>query len=221
MRDTISILTTDDGSQTLFSKHFNEIYHSRNGALTESQHVFVRHGLMNINKPHIKVFEVGFGTGLNALLCAYYAQQNNVSVDYTGVELYPVDATIASQLNYHEALPNCSIATAALHYAPWNERVAVTTNFSMLKMQQSFVNVQLSETFDVIFFDAFAPEKQPEMWDLSAFQKCFALLEGGGVLTTYCAKGYVKRNMQAAGFRVEKVQGPPGKREMLVAFKHL
>jgi tRNA U34 5-methylaminomethyl-2-thiouridine-forming methyltransferase MnmC len=174
---------------------------------------------MNVNKPLIKVFEVGFGTGLNALLCAHYAQQNNISIEYTGVELYPVDDTIASQLCYHEALVDCPIETVVLHNAPWNERVTLTTNFSLLKIQQSLVDVQLNETYDVIFFDAFAPEKQPELWDLSVFQKCFALLAEGGVLTTYCAKGYVKRNMQEAGFRVEKVPGPPGKREMLVAFK--
>lgn len=219
MNDSISILTTGDGSQTLFSIQFDEIYHSRNGALTESQHVFVQHGLMNVNKPLIKVFEVGFGTGLNALLCAHYAQQNNISIEYTGVELYPVGDTIASQLCYHEALVDCPIETVALHNAPWNERVTLATNFSLRKIQQSFVDVQLNETYDVIFFDAFAPEKQPELWDLSVFQKCFALLAEGGVLTTYCAKGYVKRNMQEAGFRVEKVPGPPGKREMLVAFK--
>ncbi len=219
MADSISILTTGDGSQTLFSKQFDEIYHSRNGALTESQHVFVQHGLMNVNKPFIKVFEVGFGTGLNALLCAHYAQQNNVSIDYTGVELYPVDDTIASQLSYHEALDNCPIETAVLHNVPWNESIAITPNFKLLKIQQSFLAVQLYERYDVIFFDAFAPEKQPELWDLSVFQKCFSMLVAGGVLTTYCAKGYVKRNMQEAGFRVEKVPGPPGKREMLVAFK--
>ncbi|MBL7801036.1 MAG: tRNA (5-methylaminomethyl-2-thiouridine)(34)-methyltransferase MnmD [Chitinophagales bacterium] len=219
MIDSISILTTGDGSQTLFSQQFDEIYHSRNGALTESQHVFVQHGLMNVNKPHIKVFEVGFGTGLNALLCAHYAHQNNVSIDYTGVELYPVDETIASQLTFHEALDDCPIETSVLHKAPWNERVSISPNFTMLKIQHSFVDVQLEEIYDVIFFDAFAPEKQPELWDLSVFQKCYALLAVGGVLTTYCAKGYVKRNMQEAGFRVEKVPGPPGKREMLVAFK--
>lgn len=219
MADSISILTTGDGSQTLFSQQFDEIYHSRNGALTESQHVFVQHGLMNVNKPFIKVFEVGFGTGLNALLCAHYAQQNGIKVEYTGVELYPVEDTIANQLRYHEALIDCPIETAVLHKAPWSERVAITPNFSLLKIQQSFVDVQLFEIYDVIFFDAFAPEKQPELWDLSVFQKCFSMLREGGVLTTYCAKGYVKRNMQEAGFRVEKVPGPPGKREMLVAFK--
>jgi len=219
MANSISILTTGDGSQTLFSKQFDEIYHSRNGALTESQHVFVQHGLMNVNKPFIKVFEVGFGTGLNALLCAHYAQQNGIKVEYTGVELYPVEDTIANQLRYHEALIDCPIETAVLHKAPWSERVAITPNFTLLKIQQSFVDVQLFEIYDVIFFDAFAPEKQPELWDLSVFQKCFSMLREGGVLTTYCAKGYVKRNMQEAGFRVEKVPGPPGKREMLVAFK--
>lgn len=219
MADSISILTTGDGSQTLFSQQFDEIYHSRNGALTESQHVFVQHGLMNVNKPFIKVFEVGFGTGLNALLCAHYAQQNGIKVEYTGVELYPVEDTIANQLRYHEALIDCPIETAVLHKAPWSERVAITPNFTLLKIQQSFVDVQLFEIYDVIFFDAFAPDKQPELWDLSVFQKCFSMLREGGVLTTYCAKGYVKRNMQEAGFRVEKVPGPPGKREMLVAFK--
>lgn len=219
MADSISILTTGDGSQTLFSQQFDEIYHSRNGALTESQHVFVQHGLMNVNKPFIKVFEVGFGTGLNALLCAHYAQQNGIKVEYTGVELYPVEDTIANQLSYHEALIDCPIETAVLHKAPWSERVAITPNFTLLKIQQSFVDVQLFEIYDVIFFDAFAPDKQPELWDLSVFQKCFSMLREGGVLTTYCAKGYVKRNMQEAGFRVEKVPGPPGKREMLVAFK--
>lgn len=219
MADSISILTTGDGSQTLISKAFDEIYHSRNGALTESQHVFVQHGLMNVNKPFIKVFEVGFGTGLNALLCAHYAQQNGIQIEYTGVELYPVADVIASQLNYHEALADCPIETGLLHKAPWSERVAITPNFTLLKVQQSFVDVQLKEIYDVIFFDAFAPEKQPELWDLSVFQKCFSLLGAEGILTTYCAKGYVKRNMQEAGFRVEKVPGPPGKREMLVAYK--
>ena len=134
MADSISILTTGDGSQTLFSQQFDEIYHSRNGALTESQHVFVQHGLMNVNKPFIKVFEVGFGTGLNALLCAHYAQQNGIKVEYTGVELYPVEDTIANQLRYHEALIDCPIETAVLHKAPWSERVAITPNFTLLKI---------------------------------------------------------------------------------------
>ena len=219
MADSISILTSGDGSQTLFSKQFDEIYHSRNGALTESQHVFVKHGLMHLNKPLLKVFEVGFGTGLNTLLCAHYAHQNGIKIEYTGVELYPVDDTIASQLRYHEALDDCPIETIVLHHAQWNERIPLTHNFSLLKIQQSFVDVKIDESYDVIFFDAFAPEKQPELWDLFVFQKCFAMLAEGGVLTTYCAKGYVKRNMQEAGFRIEKVPGPPGKREMLVAFK--
>lgn len=219
MADSISILTTGDGSQTLFSQQFDEIYHSRNGALTESQHVFVQYGLRNVNKSFIKVFEVGFGTGLNALLCAHYAHHNGIRIDYTGVELYPVDDIIANQLSYHIALDNCPIETNVLHKAPWSERVSLTPNFTLLKIQHSFVDVQLNDSFDVIFFDAFAPEKQPELWDLSVFQKCFSMLAKGGVLTTYCAKGYVKRNMQEAGFRVEKVPGPPGKREMLVAFK--
>jgi len=217
--ESITIVETADGSHTLYSKQFDEIYHSRNGAITESLHVFIKNGIERINKPEISVLEVGFGTGLNAWLTWRYAEQHRVKVHYFGTELYPISIEMAQQLNFNSELNDFSFPVAALHACEWEQDVVLSPYFTFHKTQQSFLKLGKVPLADVIYFDAFAPEKQPELWELPVFEKCFAGLNPGGILSTYCAKGYVQRNMKQASFKVEKTAGPPGKREMLVALK--
>ncbi len=217
-----SIITTADGSHTLFAAHFNEIYHSRHGALAESVHVFIRNGLEPMSNGLLNVFEVGFGTGLNALLALKFAVETGKEIHYQGIELYPVEQETALQLNYAEQIGDEHLKTffEQMHTCKWNEQHLLTENFSFKKIHGSLLEANLEEEhFEVIFFDAFAPTKQSELWSSEIFEKLFLATKRGGVLTTYCAKGDVRRVMQQAGFSVSKVPGPPGKREMLVAIK--
>lgn len=230
---------TEDGSATLFVPELNEHYHSVKGAHTESQHIFIDMGLNAVTVPQPHILEIGFGTGLNALLTLEVAQREQRHVHYTGIELYPLAWEEVHALGYSD---NPLFKT--LHTVPWEEDAAITPYFTLRKVQadvkelkvergklkvamqqDSAANFQLS-TFnfplspDVIYFDAFAPEKQPEMWDEQIFRSLYASMNAGGVLTTYCAKGAIRRLLQEVGFRVERLPGPPGgKREILRATK--
>ncbi len=252
MNSNIQKLLTADGSHTLFSPEFNEIYHSRNGAVQESNHVFIQHGLAQIKSDAVRVFELGFGTGLNAFLAFIYAEKNGKQIYYEGVELYPVEIELAKSLNYADVIDcfgnssnylpregdseggnqklnfRSSLSEAGkfkseflqLHTASWNETHQLGNNFSFRKNHISILDYQpVANDFDVIFFDAFAPDIQSDLWSENMFQKMYAMLKVGGRLSTYCAKGNVRRAMQAADFKVERHPGPPGKREMLVAVK--
>ena len=223
---------TDDGSTTLFVPELNEHYHSSKGARTESQHIFINMGLKasTATTPHI--LEIGFGTGLNAWLTLEEAEKSGRNVYYTGLELYPLEWQLVEQLGYISA--NEQLMTGdnqcpahelfkQLHTSPWEEDVPITPHFTLRKVQKDFNKLE-TETegwkADVIYFDAFAPEKQPEMWSQELFNRLYVLLNNGGILTTYCAKGVVRRMLQAAGFIVERLPGPPGgKREILRARK--
>jgi tRNA U34 5-methylaminomethyl-2-thiouridine-forming methyltransferase MnmC len=217
------IITTKDGSHTLYSARFNEIYHSRNGAVTESLHVFISNGLRAINSTRIQVLEVGLGTGLNALLAWQFATANQIYIEYHSVENYPIPESIFRALNYYEFLNNPSEAKKIffeLHWAEWNKQIPINNFFSLSKQQANLSEVSLTKNaFDIIFFDAFAPQAQPEMWELPIFEKMFESLKAKGMLVTYCSKGSVRRTMIQAGFSVEKLPGPPGKKEMLRAIK--
>jgi len=218
----IEKLLTADGSHTLFSPEFNEIYHSRNGAIQESNHVFIQHALAQIEKENIRVFELGFGTGLNAFLAFLFAQNKGKHIHYQGVELYPIAIEIAQSLNYADELEGGKFKPEflQLHTASWNETHALGNNFSFQKNHISILDyLPAANDVDVIFFDAFAPDIQSDLWSEAVFKKMYAMLKTGGRLSTYCAKGNVRRAMQAAGFKVERTPGPPGKREMLVAVK--
>ncbi|EGJ70545.1 protein of unknown function DUF752 [Bacteroides coprosuis DSM 18011] len=214
----ITIEKTEDGSDTLYVPSMNEHYHSTKGALTETQHIFINMGLLASSKKDINVFEVGFGTGLNAIQTLEAALNNELTIHYHSVELFPLSWSDVSHLSYAQ-LPFFK----ELHEAKWNNEVEINSSFYLTKYQLDFTELPQTEInihFDVIYFDAFAPEKQPQMWSQQLFDYLYVLLNKGGVLTTYCAKGVVRRMLQTAGFQVERLPGPPGgKREILRATK--
>ena len=212
---------TKDGSDTLFIPDLNEHYHSVNGAITESNHVFIQAGLKSI-LPHVQklhVLEIGFGTGLNAWLTFVEAQKSKKTVYYTGIEVYPLSFEIIRQLDFSLSSKDEN-HFHQFHHCEWNVLNQLSKTFYLQKQQTDFTIVNLSnEKFDLIYFDAFAPDIQPEMWTSDNFFKLYTCLKPAGILTTYSAKGQVRRNMQQAGFTVERLPGPPGKREMLRAIK--
>lgn len=221
MQTTLEI--TEDGSHTLFVPLLNEHYHSTHGAIQEAEHVFIDTGFRTCPKNEINVLEIGFGTGLNAFLTMLEAEKTGKKTDYTSLELYPIPVADTEKLNY-PALTDVSKKDdfLKLHRAAWGEWEQITLYFSLLKLQTDFSDpskFKPEKTFDVIFFDAFAPEKQPDMWTQEIFNTLYNLSAPRAVLTTYCAKGAVRRMLQTAGFAVERLPGPPGKREMLRARK--
>ena len=213
------ILTqTADGSATLYVPLLDEHYHSVKGAGTESQHIFIemgmRHALASKGdaKEALRIFEVGFGTGLNALLALEEAERTGILVDYTAVELYPLEWDEVAPLGYSD-----HPLFRRLHEAVWEEWVQLTPHFRLKKLKADLLALSLPEA-DVVFYDAFSPEKQPELWSEDLFCQLRKALPPGAVLTTYCAKGEVRRRLQRAGFLVERLPGPPsGKREILRA----
>lgn len=211
---------TADGSHTLFIPEMDEHYHSVNGAVQESRHVFIEAGLHHLLKKDITVFEIGFGTGLNAFLTLLDAEEKNRAVNYYSIELYPLESELVRALNYGEVIsPEKKELFNALHAAAWDKPLRITGNFSLHKIQGDNNSCDLPDGIDLVYFDAFAPDKQPEMWNQEIFNNLYAHMTEGGILTTYCAKGVVRRMMQEAGYSVERIPGPPGKREMLRAMK--
>lgn len=215
------IQTTADGSQTLFVAELNEHYHSVKGALTESQHIFIYNGLNKHEAKDIRVLEVGFGTGLNAILTLQEAEQQHRHVHYTSLEKYPIPMHLAEQLDYPNLVnPEYADLFLQLHRTDWNHWADVTPYFHLRKVETDFTTLQFKEKYDVIYFDAFAPEKQEEMWSEEIFRRMYDCLAPKGILVTYCAKGIVRRTLQSVGFHIERLPGPPnGKREILRATK--
>lgn len=213
---------TADGSYTLYVPELDEHYHSVKGALTESQHIFIDMGLKHssVTAPHI--LEIGLGTGLNCVLTLLEAKESQRHVHYTGIERYPLNEEIIRKLNYPSIIgKECEEDYFAIHQAPWEEDVCLSPWFTLHKLQGDFTHYSFEQKYDIIYFDAFAPEKQPEMWDQSLFDNLYQVLNEEGILTTYCAKGVVRRMLQTAGFKVERLPGPPGgKREILRAIKN-
>lgn len=216
------IITTKDGSKTLFIPELNEQYHSVNGAVQESMHVFINAGfkeLSHLNK--LNIFEVGFGTGLNALL-SFFCNKNQ-KVFYHGIEKYPLASEEYSVLDFpafiskSKELKNAFIT---MHECLWNKTININSSFELYKEKNSLEKFSTNQKFDLIYFDAFAPEIQPDLWTVEVFKTMFDLLLPGGILVTYCAKGQVRRNMQEVGFKVERIPGPPGKRQMMRAIKN-
>jgi len=216
------IRLTGDGSTTLFSRSFCEHYHSIFGAVTESKMVFIENGLHYLRKDPVTVFEVGFGTGLNAYLTCLDARQNGRTVIYYAIEKFPPESQVISSLNYPGLLANDDAEKkifALLHETDRGKPVAITPWFSLYKINADMVSFDPDFYYDVIYFDAFAPDRQPEMWTADIFRRLHNRLNPGGILATYCVKGKVKRILKEIGFRIEKLPGPPGKREMLRAVK--
>ncbi|NJW53704.1 tRNA (5-methylaminomethyl-2-thiouridine)(34)-methyltransferase MnmD [Salinimicrobium oceani] len=219
------ITRTGDGSYTIFLPEWNEHYHSKHGAVQEALHVFLKTGLEHYlvkNKPgKIAILEIGFGTGLNALLTLLEAENEKLRVDYTGVEAYPVEARELELLDYSAAVGGgkASILFEKLHSCAWEKREEISPFFRLQKEKKFFKEISEESAFDLIYFDAFGPRVQPELWSEEVFVNMYKCLRNNGVLVTYSAKGSVRRAMQAAGFAVERLPGPPGKREMLRATK--
>ena len=213
----IKLEKTADGSYTLFVPEMDEHYHSVKGALTESEHIFINMGLKHttIAEPHI--LEIGFGTGLNAFLTLLEAERNQRKIHYTTLEKYPLNAEVLQQLNYPEIIaPEAAELYYKMHHVVWNVPVAITPYFTLQKIETDYTTFSFQQKYDIIYFDAFAPEKQPEMWSQQLFDNLYQTMNPGGILTTYCAKGVVRRMLQSAGFTVERLPGPPGgKREIL------
>ncbi len=215
------IITTADGSKTIQIEEWNEQYHSKHGAVQEAYHVFIEHGLRLFSDSTVSILEIGFGTGLNALITLLEAEKLRLKVDYVGVEAYPVALDEARELNYCTQLEAVSQLAEfeKMHTSAWEVREAITENFNLQKEQKDFRSIENRQTFNLIYFDAFGARVQPELWTEEVFAKMYQALQSKGVLVTYAAKGSVRRAMQAVGFEVERLPGPPGKREMLRATK--
>ncbi len=236
------IITTSDGSKTIQIEGWNEQYHSIHGAIQEANHVFLKHGLLffcesirhtdywslsevevspsTIENNAINILEIGFGTGLNTFLTLIEAEKLNLSISYVGVEAYPVEIDEISQLNYVELISEKHAEVfKKIHEVSWERQQQIASNFQLEKQQKFFQDINAEAEFDIIYFDAFGARVQPDLWTEDIFSIMFKALKDNGVLVTYSAKGSVRRAMQAVGFTVERLPGPPGKREMLRAQK--
>ena len=220
----IKIITTSDGSHSLLNEKLNETYHSVHGAIQESSHVFIQRGLefyiKSIDPVSISLLEIGFGTGLNALLTLLHTINTPISIKYTTLEPFPLDLEIWSSLNYTKTI-GLEEYFYSMHQAEWDTREKIAVNFELTKIKKPLQDVTLPGLFDLIYFDAFAPNKQPEMWTIPILQKLFLAMNSNAVFVTYCAKGQLKRDLKALGLDVETLEGPPGKHEMVRATKSL
>ena len=214
----MSILLSNDGSHTIFSERFGFAYHSHFGAVTESAHVFIMAGLRYraAVQNEISILEAGFGSGLNAFMTWLEAEKRNLQVSYTALETYPISLDVAAALNYPEMLgvPEHRADFLRLHTEPWETEQSFSSDFRLVKHQMLMEKFEREAAFDVIYFDAFAPQAQPELWTSEVMAQMYRSLRPEGVLVTYCAQGEFKRALKKAGFVVERLQGPPGKREM-------
>lgn len=226
MKD-IRVIITRDGSHSLYVPRLDETYHSSYGAITESEHIFIQAGLEYFHQRHsgqnsLTVFELGFGTGLNALLTYRYAFRNHLHLKYFSIESEPLPVDFALGLNYPErlAFEDSRKIFRALHESPWNGKIMISDFFLLEKIHQKIENYQNPHALaEIIFYDAFAPGVQPDVWDKKILAGMYDLLKAEGVLVTYCVQGQFRRDLKAAGFHVEKLPGPPGKKEIVRALK--
>lgn len=228
------IISTEDGSATIFIPEWNESYHSKHGAIQEAYHVFIQNGLDFFPKDQsVSILEIGFGTGLNAFISLLESNARNLKINYTGLEKYPVSSEEFQNLNYSKSLkefnPNVqtNLEDMKTYYfelmnAKWEDFQEINPNFRLNKVQADFLDFNYPEnSFDLIYFDAFGARVQPELWTEELFAKIYGSMKEGAIFTTYSAKGSVRRALIAVGLEVEKRPGPPGKREMLVGRKPL
>jgi tRNA U34 5-methylaminomethyl-2-thiouridine-forming methyltransferase MnmC len=215
------IIKTLDGSTTIRLPEWDECYHSKHGAIQEAYHVFIKNGLSLIEEKSIIVLEIGFGTGLNAFITFLEAQKNDIIINYTGVEAYPVAINEALEMNYLVELNALKYEKVyqKMHESNWDKEIEINLNFKLIKRKQFFQDINDKNKFNLIYFDAFGYRVQPELWSTEIFKNMYEALKENGVLVTYAARGIVKRSMQEVGFIVKKVPGPPGKREMMIGFK--
>lgn len=220
------IITTADGSKTIHLESWNEQYHSKHGAFQEANHVYINKGFLHrvdtFQGNTIEVLEIGFGTALNAMLTFTESIKQSLKINYTAYEAYPVQELELEALNYESKFPSNYVDFfKKMHTVSWNEFFEIAPHFFLNKQLKKFDQLEAANTYDLIFYDAFGPRVQPELWTEKLFQKMFNSLKNNGILVTYCAKGSVRRTMQAVGFNTERLPGPPGKREMLRATKKI
>ena len=214
------LIITADGSHTIYVPELNEHYHSIHGAVQESEFIFINNGYDFCKSDPVFILEIGFGTGLNTLLTAIKSMTGTKEVNYTSIEKYPLDGKMISILNHHQfAGRNGKEIFNLIHSAPWNVNVNICKNFNLKKIESDFTVGKLSGNYDLIYFDAFGPDKQPEMWTREMFSEISSITNKNGILVTYSAKGEVKRSLRACGFDVTLLPGPPGKRQMIRAVK--
>ncbi len=216
------IIQTGDGSSSIYLPDWDEHYHSKHGAIKEAYHVFIKNGLDLFNDGSIiNILEIGFGTGLNCFITFLEAQKRNLQIDYDGVEAFPLKEDEISQLNYVKELNavDHKVIFNKIHMIAWDKQIEVNPKFKLKKRKHFFKSINDIDSFDLIYFDAFGAQVQPELWTEDIFKKMYDSLKNKGILVTYSAKGSVRRAMQSVGFVVERLSGPPGKREMLRARK--
>lgn len=211
------IVNTEDQSKTLFSELYGEHYHSTFGAKNESQHIFIDAGLAQISKNEVSIFEMGLGTGLNAFLSLKFASENDYKIKYFGIEKHPVNRDLYSKLDYGngEELD----LFMKIHNSDWGVSTKITPNFTLYKEEVDLLDFNHTEKYDLVFFDAFSPDIQPELWSEDVFRTIYQCMNLNGIFMTYSVKGIVKRALKSAGFKIEKIPGPKGKREILRAVK--
>lgn len=215
----LTLLKTPDGSYTFHDEVLQESYHSVHGAKTESEYVYLDQGLSMINKDRIRVLEMGFGTGLNAFLTWQFALHHQKSIYYRTIEKNPIPPQLLPIPDFVVGNKDEEQLWNSLHAAIWERELCLDSCFTIWKTETDLGAFLTSDRFDIVFFDAFAPSIQPELWTLDVFEKIFILLNPGGMLVTYSSAGTVKRAIQSAGFDLERLPGPPGKKHMLRAFK--
>ena len=212
----VKLIISKDGSHTLYRKDIDETYHSRHGAIQEAQHVFIDMGLKEVekSKKEINILEVGFGTGLNALLTCL---NSTSKINYIGLESFPLQDKVLGGLNYDTTVigNNSQEIFNSIHDAPWETQSPITSLFSINKIENEIQKFGIPQSIDLVYYDAFGPNSQAEMWDISIFEKLYKAMSSSGVFVTYCAKGQVRRDLKSVGFTMERLEGPPGKREML------
>ena len=220
-----TLLETGDGSYTIHISEWDEQYHSKHGAITEALHVFIKEGLYHWfsenSRTEISIMEIGFGTGLNAFLTLLETEKSHFQIDYIGIEAYPLNVEEVKEMNYASLLKSSEENFLALHNCTWEEKNIISENFTLTKKKKFFSEITTENTFDLIYFDAFGIRVQPELWTEEIFQKMHNSLKPNGVLVTYAANGNARRAMQTVGFKVERLAGPPGKKEMLRGTKGL
>lgn len=215
------IIITSDGSTSIHLPEWEESYHSRHGAIQEAQHVFINNGLSLCKGQSVSVLEIGFGTGLNAFITFLESKKNKQKIDYVGVEGFPISPEEVLQMNYVDQLKSNQFESEfkIMHTSDWEKNVTISDTFRLTKRKQLFNDINDKNQFDIIYFDAFGYRVQPELWSVEIFTKMFNALKEGGILVTYACRGPIKNAMKEAGFKIEKLAGPPGKREMLRGWK--
>jgi len=216
-KDDVFVITTLDGSDTLFNKESGATYHSVKGAVSESRHVFLQHGLQQLNHlSSISILEIGLGTGLNAFLAFLFAQKNRKTVSYSGIEPFPIEVRVATQLNYPSYL---AAESSRDIFIKIHQETGFSFGYFNFNKYPNLIHADANDKPDVIFFDAFSPDVHPQLWEQNIFDHLFERTSKGGLIVTYCAKGEIRRRIEKAGYRVKRLAGAPGKREMIQGIK--